>query len=106
MESQILNANILQALASQVEALKQEKNDLVTKLEAQTVELDEANEKVFRLDSITSALEKCQKKIEVMTQDLNMKDTEIDKLKQQLTDASANLPTVSSGNMSRKRNLM
>lgn len=51
-------------------------------------ELEEANEKCFRLDSITSMLQQSRKRNDQFRDELFQKDTEIEDLKRSLTQSS------------------
>lgn len=60
--------------------LEAEKDTLNTKVEALSIELEDAKEKVFRMDSITSMLTQSRKRIEKLQEELEMKDTDISEL--------------------------
>lgn len=64
--------------------LEAERSTLETKVEALRVELEEANEKVFRMDSITSMLTQSRKRVETLTEEMKIKEEEIAELNRQI----------------------
>lgn len=59
--------------------------DLEKKIEELKIELEEASEKCFRLDSITSMLNYTRKRNEQLRDELLQKETEVEELKQSLS---------------------
>lgn len=63
------------------------KLELEKKIKEMKTELEEANEKCFRLDSITSMLQQSRKRNEQFRDELNQKEAEVEELRQFLNQS-------------------
>lgn len=78
-------------LEEEKKSFEAEKVTLNNKIEELTIELEDAKEKVFRMDSITSMLTQSRKRVEKLQEELKTKETEISELNRQITQLDEQL---------------